>query len=242
MWLTRNLTVHQPTLRLLLLQSRSIRHASNGIAAQTRTKTATMMMGRATLSTTSSSSWVTSDATQGKTSKTAIECMALEDQYGAHNYHPLPVVLASGNNTRVTDVEGRHYFDFLSAYSAVNQGHCHPKIIAALVEQAHKLTLTSRAFYNDALGEYSQFITEYFGYDRVLPMNTGVEGEKRPSNWHDDGDTTSRGFPIIGPEYCLPIKTFGAGHWLPSPPVMIPPPLRDSVPTCQDSLTYPTMI
>ena len=102
--------------------------------------------------------------------------IALEDQYGAHNYHPLPVVLSEGKNTKVFDVDGKEYYDFLSAYSAVNQGHCHPKIIQALVDQAHKLTLTSRAFHNDALGEYSEFITKYFGYDRVLPMNTGVEG------------------------------------------------------------------
>lgn len=99
-----------------------------------------------------------------------------EDQYGAHNYHPLPVVLAKGEGTRVFDVGGKEYFDFLSAYSAVNQGHCHPKIISALIEQAQNLTLTSRAFHNDALGPFTEFITNYFGYDRVLPMNTGVEG------------------------------------------------------------------
>lgn len=106
-------------------------------------------------------------------SKTA---MQLEDRYGAHNYHPIPVVISRGKGVHVWDLEGKQYFDFLSAYSAVNQGHCHPKIIATLVEQAEKLTLTSRAFYNDALGTYEKFITEYFGYDRVLPMNTGVEG------------------------------------------------------------------
>ncbi len=104
------------------------------------------------------------------------ELIALEDRYGAHNYHPLPVVLARGERVYLWDVEGRRYFDFLSAYSAVNQGHCHPRIIEALVEQAQTLTLTSRAFYNDKLGPYEQFITEFFGYDRVLPMNTGVEG------------------------------------------------------------------
>jgi 4-aminobutyrate aminotransferase-like enzyme len=107
---------------------------------------------------------------------TAEECMALEDKYGAHNYHPLPVVLKRGKGTRVWDIDGRVYFDFLAAYSAVNQGHCHPKIVSALVDQAETLTLTSRAFYNDALGEYSEYITNYFGMDRVLPMNTGVEG------------------------------------------------------------------
>ena len=99
----------------------------------------------------------------------------LEDKYGAHNYHPMPVVLNKGEGVHVWDVEGKRYYDFLSGYSAVNQGHCHPKIIASLIEQAEKLTLTSRAFHSDLLGEYEQFITTYFGYDKVLPMNTGVE-------------------------------------------------------------------
>ncbi len=99
----------------------------------------------------------------------------LEDKYGAHNYHPLPVVLEKGEGVFVYDVDGKKYYDFLSGYSAVNQGHCHPKIIAALVEQAQKLTLTSRAFHSNLLGEYEKFITDYFGYDKVLPMNTGVE-------------------------------------------------------------------
>ncbi|MFN7118994.1 MAG: ornithine--oxo-acid transaminase [Saprospiraceae bacterium] len=107
---------------------------------------------------------------------TTQELIQLEDQYGAHNYHPLPVVLAKGRGVHVWDVEGKQYYDFLSAYSAVNQGHCHPRIIQALVEQAGKLTLTSRAFHNDVLGRYERYICEYFGYDRVLPMNTGVEG------------------------------------------------------------------
>ena len=102
--------------------------------------------------------------------------MKLEDQYGAHNYHPLPVVLERGEGVYVWDCEGKKYFDFLSAYSAVNQGHCHPKIINALVEQSKKLTLTSRAFYNSKLGEYEKFMCNLFGYDKVLPMNTGVEG------------------------------------------------------------------
>tara|TARA_Y100001933_G_scaffold13532_1_gene11741 strand:+ start:1036 stop:2256 length:1221 start_codon:yes stop_codon:yes gene_type:complete len=102
--------------------------------------------------------------------------MKLEDQYGAHNYHPLPVVLDRGVGVYVWDCEGKKYFDFLSAYSAVNQGHCHPKIINALVEQSKKLTLTSRAFYNSKLGEYEKFMCNLFGYDKVLPMNTGVEG------------------------------------------------------------------
>lgn len=101
--------------------------------------------------------------------------MALEEHYGAHNYHPLPVVLEKGRGVYVWDVEGKRYYDFLSAYSAVNQGHCHQLIIDVLKKQAEKLTLTSRAFYNNVLGEYEQYITQYFGYDKVLPMNTGVE-------------------------------------------------------------------
>lgn len=111
-----------------------------------------------------------------KSALTAEKCIKLEDKYGAHNYAPLPVVLSKGRGTKVYDLDDKEYFDFLSAYSAVNQGHCHPKIIGALTEQAQTLTLTSRAFYNDVLGEYSEFVTKYFGYDRVLPMNTGVEG------------------------------------------------------------------
>jgi ornithine--oxo-acid transaminase len=101
--------------------------------------------------------------------------LRLEEKYGAHNYHPLPVVLNRGEGVYMWDVEGKRYYDFLSGYSAVNQGHCHPKIIGALIEQAQKLTLTSRAFYSDLLGEYEQYITAYFGYHKVLPMNTGVE-------------------------------------------------------------------
>ena len=101
-----------------------------------------------------------------------------EDKYGAHNYHPLPVVLDRGEGVYVWDVEGKRYFDFLSAYSAVNQGHCHPKIVEAMTEQARKLTLTSRAFYNSLLGEFEQYITTYFGYDKVLPMNSGAEGDE----------------------------------------------------------------
>src|ERR1700733_534910 len=98
-----------------------------------------------------------------------------EEKYGAHNYHPLPVVLNRGEGVFLWDVEGKQYYDFLSGYSAVNQGHCHPRIITALIEQAQTLTLTSRAFYNDQLGVYEKFITGYFGYDKVLPVNTGVE-------------------------------------------------------------------
>jgi ornithine--oxo-acid transaminase len=104
------------------------------------------------------------------------ELITLEEKHGAHNYHPLPVVLSKGEGVFVWDIDGKRYYDFLSAYSAVNQGHCHPKILAALTEQATQLTLTSRAFHNDVLGRYEKYITEYFGYDKVLPMNTGVEG------------------------------------------------------------------
>jgi ornithine--oxo-acid transaminase len=100
----------------------------------------------------------------------------LENKYGAHNYHPLPVVLSKGKGIKVWDIDGNEYYDFLSAYSAVNQGHCHPRIVSTLVNQAEKLQLTSRAFYTDALGEYAEYITSLFGYDKVLPMNTGVEG------------------------------------------------------------------
>lgn len=106
------------------------------------------------------------------------EYMDREAQYGAHNYHPLPVVLEKGEGIYVWDVNGKRYFDFLSAYSAVNQGHCHPKIVEAMTEQAQKLALTSRAFYNNVLGEWEEYITKYFGYDKVLPMNSGAEADE----------------------------------------------------------------
>lgn len=109
---------------------------------------------------------------------TAKDYMAREDKYGAHNYHPLPVVLEKGEGVYVWDVEGKKYFDFLSAYSAVNQGHCHPKIVNAMIDQAKILTLTSRAFYNNVLGEFEEYITKFFGYDKVLPMNTGAEADE----------------------------------------------------------------
>jgi ornithine--oxo-acid transaminase len=109
------------------------------------------------------------------TSEVAIK---LEERYGAHNYHPLPVILTRGEGPFLWDVDGKQYYDFLSAYSAVNQGHCHPKIVNALIEQAKVLTLTSRAFYNDCLGVYEKYITEYFGYDKVLPMNSGAEADE----------------------------------------------------------------
>lgn len=104
------------------------------------------------------------------------EATQLEDKYGAHNYHPLPVVLSRGEGVHVWDPEGNHYYDFLSAYSAVNQGHCHPKVVQALKEQGEQLSLTSRAFYNDRLGTYEKYMSDYFGYDKLLPMNTGAEG------------------------------------------------------------------
>ncbi len=113
---------------------------------------------------------------QQDTLRTSQDYIDLEDRYGAHNYHPLPVVLTRGEGVHLWDVEGKKYYDFLAAYSAVNQGHCHPHIVGALKRQAEQLTLTSRAFHNDMLGPYEKFITEFFGYDRVLPMNTGVEG------------------------------------------------------------------
>ncbi len=112
------------------------------------------------------------------TKMTAQEYMDRESKYGAHNYHPLPVVLDKGEGVYVWDTDGNKYFDFLSAYSAVNQGHCHPKIVGAMVDQAKKLTLTSRAFYNSSLGEFEEYVTKYFGYDKVLPMNTGAEADE----------------------------------------------------------------
>ena len=106
---------------------------------------------------------------------TSPEAMDLENKYGAHNYHPLPVVLSRGEGVYVWDVEGKQYYDFLSAYSAVNQGHCHPKIVNAMIDQAQNLSLISRAFYSDVLGRYEKFACEYFGFDKLLPMNTGSE-------------------------------------------------------------------
>lgn len=111
----------------------------------------------------------------GESTRNSENFINLENQYGAHNYHPLPVVLSRGEGVYVWDVAGKKYFDFLSAYSAVNQGHCHPRIIQALISQAETLTLTSRAFYNDILGQFEKFVTDYFGFDKVLPMNTGAE-------------------------------------------------------------------
>jgi ornithine--oxo-acid transaminase len=119
----------------------------------------------------------------------------LEEKYGAHNYHPLPVVLSRGEGPFLWDTEGKRYYDFLSAYSAVNQGHCHPKIIAAMIEQAQKLTLTSRAFYNDCLGVYEQYITDLFGYDKVLPMNSGAEADETALKLCRKWAYTKKGIP-----------------------------------------------
>ncbi len=123
------------------------------------------------------------------------ELMQIEDKYGAHNYHPLPVVLAKGEGVNLWDVEGKHYYDFLSAYSAVNQGHCHPHILKALHHQSSELTLTSRAFYNNVLGEYEKFMAEFFGYDKVLPMNTGVEGGETAVKLCRKWGYTKKGIP-----------------------------------------------
>ena len=127
---------------------------------------------------------------------TSQELIRLEDRYGAHNYHPLPVVLSRGEGVHLWDVEGKKYFDFLSAYSAVNQGHCHPRIIKALQEQANRLTLTSRAFHNEVLGMYEKYITHYFGYDRVLPMNTGVEAAETAVKLCRKWGYTVKGIPV----------------------------------------------
>jgi ornithine--oxo-acid transaminase len=121
--------------------------------------------------------------------------LQLEDQFGAHNYHPIPVVLERGEGVFLWDVDGKRYYDFLSGYSAVNQGHCHPRLLKVLVEQSKKLTLTSRAFHNNLLGEYSRFITDYFGYDKVLPMNTGVEGGETAIKLARRWGYTKKGIP-----------------------------------------------
>ena len=120
---------------------------------------------------------------------TSQQAIDLENKYGAHNYHPLPVVLSRGEGVYVWDVEGKKYYDFLSAYSAVNQGHCHPKIVNALIEQSKTLALTSRAFHNDMLGKYEKFACEYFGFDKLLPMNTGAEAVE-----------TALKIKVLGPE------------------------------------------
>ena len=127
--------------------------------------------------------------------KTSQDFMEMEAQYGAHNYHPLPVVLAKGKGAKVWDVEGKEYYDFLSAYSAVNQGHCHPAILKAMAEQAERLTLSSRAFYNDALGPWEKYVTEYFGYDKVLPMNTGAEADETALKLARRWGTMCKGIP-----------------------------------------------
>ncbi|KAJ1750842.1 ornithine aminotransferase [Coemansia sp. RSA 989] len=143
------------------------------------------------------------------------EAMSLENDYGAHNYHPLPVVISRGEGVHVWDPEGKRYYDFLSAYSAVNQGHCHPHIIAALTEQASKLCLSSRAFYNDRLGAYERFVADYFGYEMVLPMNTGVEAVetaiKLARKWgHTRKGLDDNGGYVIGVEGNFHGRTMGA--------------------------------
>ena len=120
--------------------------------------------------------------------KSSQDAIALENKHGAHNYHPLPVVLSKGEGIYLWDVEGKIYYDFLSAYSAVNQGHCHPRIVGAMKQQAEQLTLTSRAFFNDVLGPYEQYVTGYFGFDKVLPMNTGAEAVETAMGFYRNGD------------------------------------------------------
>ncbi|KAI2499871.1 pyridoxal-phosphate-dependent aminotransferase [Fragilaria crotonensis] len=176
----------------------------------------------------------TAVAASSEASDQAAKCIDLEDRYGAHNYHPLPVVLASGKGIHLTDVHGNTYFDFLSAYSAVNQGHCHPKIIGALIEQAQKLTLTSRAFHNDALGPYSEFITNYFGYDRVLPMNTGVEGGETAVKLARRWGYEVKGIPSNQAKVCSQITISGDARWRPFPRPMTRLPFADSDPLCPD--------
>ncbi len=127
--------------------------------------------------------------------KSSQDYIELEAKYGAHNYHPLPVVFAKGKGAKVWDVEGKEYYDFLSAYSAVNQGHCHPKIVKALTDQAQKLTLSSRAFYNDCLGEWEEYVTKYFGYDKVLPMNSGAEADETALKLARRWGTVVKGIP-----------------------------------------------
>ena len=164
------------------------------------------------------------------------EAIELEERYGAHNYHPLPVVLSKGEGVYLWDCEGKKYFDFLSAYSAVNQGHCHPKIIQSLTNQASILTLTSRAFHNNILGEYEKFITDLFGYDKVLPMNTGVEGgetaNKLARKW---GYLKKASLKIKLESYLLKV-IFGEERLLQFQVLMILFLIRVLVPTCLDMI------
>jgi ornithine--oxo-acid transaminase len=134
--------------------------------------------------------------------------MELENKYGAHNYHPLPVVLDRGEGVYVWDVEGKRYYDFLSAYSAVNQGHCHPVIIKALRDQAEKITLTSRAFYNSKLGDYDKYMTEYFGYDKILPMNTGAEAVETAIKLCRKWAQETKGYPEISTKIIVSENNF----------------------------------
>ena len=138
---------------------------------------------------------------------TSAEAMKLENEYGAHNYHPLPVVLDRGEGVFVWDLEGKRYYDFLSAYSAVNQGHCHPKIVGAMKDQAEKLTLTSRAFFNSVLGEYERYMTSYFGFEKVLPMNTGAEAVETAIKLCRKWGYEKKGILVLSPLVLWPFLT-----------------------------------
>jgi ornithine--oxo-acid transaminase len=155
------------------------------------------------------------------------DLMALEARYGAFNYHPLPVVLERGENVHVWDTDGRQYFDFLSAYSAVNQGHCHPRIIDAFIEQAKKLTLTSRAFHHNLLGEFEEYICQYFGYQRVLPMNTGVEGGETAVKLARRWGYRVKGIPANQAKIVFVAGNFWGEHW----PLFRRVPIPAAIPT-----------
>ena len=177
---------------------------------------------------------------QEATKMNSAALMQLEDKYGAHNYHPIPVVLSRGEGVFVWDVEGKRYYDFLSAYSAINQGHCHPRIVQALKDQAEQLTLTSRAFYNDQLGRYEKFVTGYFGYDKVLPMNTGVEAVETALKLCKKWAYKVKGVPVIRPKYFSLRKISMAGRW-PSSPLRLTPTLPGTTaPSCPVMKSYPT--
>ena len=179
--------------------------------------------------------------TQDLSARTAA-FLETELKYGAHNYHPLPVVLERGEGVFLYDVDGKRYYDFLSGYSAVNQGHCHPAIIKSLIDQAQKLTLTSRAFHNNLLGEYSKFITAYFGYDKVLPMNTGVEGGETAIKLARRWAYTKKGVAEIRLRLFLRRVIFGEEQWLPfllQPTQVV---IKVLVRLCQDLDWFLTMI
>ena len=174
-------------------------------------------------------------------SASAQKAMDLENKYGAHNYHPLPVVLERGEGVYVLDVDGKKYYDFLSAYSAVNQGHCHPEIIKAMNEQSQKLTLTSRAFYNDKLGPYEAYLSSYFKYDKALPMNTGAEAVETALKFVVNGPTNTKTFQKDRRRSLFVVTTFMDGP----PPSFLSqmmPQLKPTlVPIHQDSLWWTMM-